>query len=584
MNMRDFKPRRRVWIIVLTYMIVAGLWIFFSDQLMAFLITAPEALLEWSIIKGLLFVFITGMMLYALISQLTSKLWITSNSWESSERKFRTLFEEVTDGIAVADLETKRFHLANQAFCQMVGFTQEELRGITIMDIHPEASLACVLDAFEKHAYGMEPTSNDIPVKRKDGTVFFADINATGIELENRRYVIGVFRDITEHKHVESNLKQAKEAAEAANRAKDEFIAVISHELRTPLTPALAVITALQAETEFPDSVRADLEVTRRNLELESKLIDDLLDITQIRQGKIELSRETVNIHQCVELAVQFCQSDIHVKHLEVISNLLATRHHVSADPARLQQVFWTLLKNAVKFTPDGGKITLRSVNCKDRIKVAIADTGIGIDAEMLPRMFRAFEQGEQTRTRRFGGLGLGLSIAKSLMKLHEGTLTAASEGVGAGAVFTVELAVVDSLPEKLASNSAPARSKEQQPKILLVDDHADTLNILGKILQKWGYRVTASDSVQGALSVAEKQRFDMLISDLGLPDGSGRDIMRAVKARYGLRGIALSGFGAEEDILASHAAGFEEHFIKPVNFTALQNAIRRILTMPAKA
>ena len=569
--------RKKVWIIVLTYATVAGLWIFFSDRFLGTFVVSPEILVEWSIAKGLLFVVVTAAMLYVLISRLTAQLYRALDAWKTSERKFRTLFEEVTDGIAVVDLETRHFRLANPAFCQMLGYSEAELRQLTVSDIHPAEALPIVLENFAKQAHGLMTIVRDVPVKRADGTTFYADINATGIEFDNERYVIGVFRDITEHKRVEGDLKQAKDAAETANRAKDQFIAVLSHELRTPLTPALATITALQEQDDIPAAARADLEVARRNLELEARLIDDLLDVTRISRGKIELHFERADAHEILIGALEICRVEIQSKNLAITTRFEAKHPYVWADPPQLQQVFWNLVSNAVKFTPPGGKISLRSANVGDRLRIEIADTGVGIQANDMPRLFRAFEQGEQTRIRRFGGLGLGLSLAKSLVELHKGALTATSEGKDKGAVFSVELSTIEADSKAPTPVSTPILPPEHPRRILLVDDHADTLQILGRLLKKWNYTVETADSVQSALKLAAKQKFDLLISDLGLPDGSGLEIMREVKERYGLRGIALSGFGAEEDIQASRDAGFEEHFVKPVSFPALQSALKRI-------
>ena len=184
--------------------------------------------------------------------------------------------------------------------------------------------------------------------------------------------------EITELKRMEEDMKRAKDAAETANRAKDQFIAILSHELRTPLTPVLATVSALQTQEDVPDPLRAEMELIRRNVEMEATLIDDLLDVTRISRGKIVLQQETVDVHDCLGAALEICQEQITTKHLEIRSELQATQPHVWADPARLRQVFWNLLKNAVKFTPEGGRVTLRTSNEGDRLKIEVSDTGIG--------------------------------------------------------------------------------------------------------------------------------------------------------------------------------------------------------------
>lgn len=375
-------------------------------------------------------------------------------------------------------------------------------------------------------------------------------------------------------------LKQAKETAEAANRAKDQFIAVLSHELRTPLTPVLAVATTLETQKELPADVLADMEVIRRNVELETKLIDDLLDVTRISSGKIQLHQEVVDAHACLQAALEICRSGLEAKRLKVSLILDATQHHVWGDPARLQQVFWNLISNAVKFTPEQGRISIRTTNIDGQLRMEFSDTGIGIDPEFLPRIFNAFEQGEGSKTRRFGGLGLGLSIAKAVVELHHGTITAFSEGRDKGATFTVELSAIAA--ESEPSAPPPVTSHKNGSKtILLVEDNADTLRILARLLVKWGYNVLTADCVKTAMEQASKEPFDLLVSDLGLPDGSGLDIMQKVKELYGVRGIAISGFGTDDDIRQSRATGFEDHLVKPVSFQVLQRAIEQIASTP---
>ena len=389
----------------------------------------------------------------------------------------------------------------------------------------------------------------------------------------------GIIVDITERKRAAESLQQAKETAEAANRAKDQFIAVLSHELRTPLTPVLATVVNLQKETHLPADLRTDMEVIQRNVELEAQLIDDLLDVTRISQGKINLRLETVDVHACLQRTLEICREEIDSKRLDVPLEFAAAQPYVQADMARLQQVFWNLLKNAIKFTPEGGCIRIRSSNVGGQIQIEIADTGIGIEPELMPRIFNAFEQGEQTKTRRFGGLGLGLSIAKAVMDLHHGALTCASEGKDKGATFTVTLATVAAPTAAPAQPPPPpaAAQEEKHWKILLVEDHPDTLRILFRLLNKWGYAITSADSVHAALEAAGKERFDLLVSDLGLPDGSGLDIMRQMKSSYGIPGIALSGYGTENDLRQSREAGFEEHLIKPVDIETLRTALQKI-------
>ena len=372
----------------------------------------------------------------------------------------------------------------------------------------------------------------------------------------------------------------AQAQAEEANRAKDRFLAMLSHELRTPLTPVLMILAALRRDSALSDGVREDLAMLQRNVELEALLIDDLLDVTRIAHGKFELRREAVDIHGSITHALEISSPDLQDKHLRVTTRLEATEHHCWADAARLQQVFWNLIKNAVKFTPGGGRIDISTRNEGDhRIIIQCADTGVGIEQQLLPRIFNAFEQGGRSVTTHYGGLGLGLAISKRVVDLHEGTISVESAGPGQGAVFTINLLAMETSllqepPDFLdleAGSGAPAD-------ILLVEDHEDTARVMRRILEKAGYGVGHAGSVAKAKAMAGKKRFDLVVSDLGLPDGSGLELMRHLREAHQLPGIALSGFGTAEDLAASEAAGFDEHLIKPVTWEQLRDSVSRIL------
>ncbi|MEP6809371.1 MAG: ATP-binding protein [Chthoniobacterales bacterium] len=395
---------------------------------------------------------------------------------------------------------------------------------------------------------------------------------------------IGTLLDITEKKNAEIVLRQAKQAAEAANRAKDQFLAMLSHELRTPLTPVLMTIAALRRQPDLGEPLQADLEVLQRNVELEALLIDDLLDLTRITHGKLELRHDGVDIHTTLGHALAITSGDLLAKDLQVSKIFEATEHHCWADAARLQQVFWNLVKNAVKFTPAGGAITVRTRNDGEhRIVVEITDSGVGIEPELLPRIFDAFEQGGRAVTSQYGGLGLGLAISKRVIDLHGGSIFAESAGPGKGATFTVILAAMrTSLLEGPAAFFPHEDVAAHPATILLVEDHRDTARVLQRILEHAGYEIVHAETLARARELAETQSFDLVISDLGLPDGSGVDLMRFLHTEYGLSGIALSGFGTEDDILASTAAGFNEHLTKPVDWPQLRGAISRSLEKKA--
>ena len=376
--------------------------------------------------------------------------------------------------------------------------------------------------------------------------------------------------------------ERAKTVAESASKAKDNFLAVLSHELRTPLVPVLAAVSMLQNDPRFEGDARDNLDMISRNAELEARLIDDLLDVTRIERGKVELDKEPVELRTVMQHAAEVCMPDIKARKLKFGIEAPGGSYLVNGDPARLQQVFWNLLKNAIKFTPAGGCVGIRCHRDGQGAVVAeVNDSGQGIEAEMIPRLFKAFEQGGRQITRQFGGLGLGLAISKAMVELHGGSIKVHSEGRGKGATFTVRLPLiasqvaVEAAPTTSKTTSSPATARPLR--ILLVEDHGDTARIMSRLLSAQGHDVQSAADVATATKLAHEQSFDLLLSDLGLPDGSGLDLMRALRAKGNtLPGIALSGYGQEKDIEASRAAGFIIHLVKPVNLSKLKDEIAK--------
>lgn len=522
-----------------------------------------------------------------------------------------TLLEKAPVGFAFID-RALRFVRVNEKLAEINGVAAASHIGKTFHEVLPdmdalvEHNLQRVLQSGEA-ILNVETTART-PASAEETRNFFVSyypVRASGGELLG---VGTVVVEISELKRFEQELREAKNSAEAANAAKDQFLAVLSHELRTPLTPVLSTVQAMESEPGLTPDLRSSIEMIKRNVELEARLIDDLLDLTRIARGKLELSTQTVDAHQSLADAIDIVRDEIGGKGLTLQTELAAKRHYVRADSARLQQVFWNLIKNAVKFTPPGGKIWIRSQNIAEqpepidadgngrhavgstsrggirdatcRLRVEVRDTGIGIEPQVLPRIFDAFEQGERSITRRFGGLGLGLAISKALIDMQGGRLTADSAGKGLGAVFVVELDAVEApAPHPHESRQpAPASQQPSALRILLVDDHEDTARAMGRLLQRLGHRITIAHSVGEALDAFEREGADLLISDIGLPDGSGLELMRQIHhsdAGRRVRGIALSGFGMEEDVRKSKEAGFFFHLTKPINFQRLENVIR---------
>ena len=382
--------------------------------------------------------------------------------------------------------------------------------------------------------------------------------------------------------------EHARVEAERASEAKDRFLAMLSHELRTPLTPVLASVFMLEREDNVPKVMHESLQLIRRNVELEARLIDDLLDLTRISKGKVQLSFEIVDAHTLLRNALEICQFEIEQKKLELRSEFAATKVYLQADPARLQQIFWNLIKNAVKFTPHGGKLRIRTTNNGDgQFRLEVEDSGCGIDPGVLPRIFHAFEQAGRTQ---LGGLGLGLAISKALVEAHHGSISAESQGRDSGATFTALFPTCERNAIPKSSDAPRSTAKRRSVRILLVEDHEDTNRSLTRMLRRRGYEVHPANDIRSALDIAMRKQFDVLVSDIGLPDGSGIDLLKALRAKRDVFGIALSGYGMEEDIRRSGEAGFSHHLVKPVDLNKLDSIIQEmslpvgstLLTQPA--
>lgn len=405
-------------------------------------------------------------------------------------------------------------------------------------------------------------------------------------------HVVGastIIHDVTERKRAEEELKaaklsaeEAKAAAERANTAKDHFLAVLSHELRTPLAPVVTALSMLKDDPRVDAGIREMLDMVRRNVDLEGRLIDDLLDVARIARGKIELEKKVVPLCEVIRRAVEVCKPDIDARRLHFGVDMGPDAPYlVHADTARLQQVFWNLLKNAIKFTPHGGCVGVRC-RAKDHTVIAeINDSGMGIEPAELARIFTAFEQ-DRSMARPFGGLGLGLAIARAIVEMHGGTIEAHSEGRQRGATFRVRLPVLDAsrlaTPGREQQAPAVAPSSARPLRILLVEDHGDTADMMRLVLTMHGHDVKLAGDVATALEEAGRSAFDLLVSDLGLPDGSGTDLMTELRRRgFKMPGIALSGYGQEQDIRRSRDVGFAAHLTKPASADRLAEAIASV-------
>jgi signal transduction histidine kinase/ActR/RegA family two-component response regulator len=483
-------------------------------------------------------------------------------------------------GIAFVDPTSRQFLQANEAFTQMAqrfgGFSKRrDVIGSNYNEINiaPADAIQRVLE------FGTPFQLIEQPFQDEGAMTHF--VNVTLLRLQAADQTIQGVLYLVEDKTRDMALRHE---LINANAAKDQFLALLSHELRNPLSPVIAMVSELEASSPRSAKLREALEVIRRNVELEARLIDDLLDVTRIAKGKLRLALETVDVHEVIRRAHEICREDIDRKSINTKFEFGAEHAHVEGDPARLQQVFWNLIKNSVKFTPETGGITISTSNpSPERIQITVTDTGIGIGSEKIDKIFNAFEQGQTSITRKFGGLGLGLAISKAMVDAHRGKIWAESAGQDQGATFTVELKAVTApvLVANGADGEQPAeakRDRSRKHRVLLVDDHVDTCTGMKLMLERRGFDISVAHSADQAVEKARQENFDLLISDIGLPDRTGYELMRELRQSKDLPGIALSGFGTEADVNKARDAGFSEHLTKPINFERLEEAIRRLL------
>jgi PAS domain S-box-containing protein len=509
-----------------------------------------------------------------------------------SEARFRRLADANLVGVAFCDLDGNVTE-GNDEFFRIIGRPRSQaLAGrlrreqLTPREFHDRDRLAME----QLRATGV-CTPYEKELLRPDGTRVPVLVGMAMLEGSGGRECVVLDIDITQRKQFERELRDARDSAEGANRAKDRFLAVLSHELRTPLAPVLLAVSIWERDGSLPPEMHADFRMIRRNVELEARLIDDLLDLTRVGRGKLHLDADLVDAHAAVRHALEIGpEREARAKGVTVECRLEAADANVRGDAARLQQVFWNLLHNAVKFTPTGGRITVRSCNpAAGRLRVEVEDTGIGIEPALLPRIFEAFEQGEAARSRASGGLGLGLAITRGLVAAHAGTIDVSSDGIGCGARFVVEFpnAIATDGAFSVQPTFASQQTRAEPPpapaggriRILVVEDHPDSARLLDRLLRAAGFAPEVAETVASATQAGADRKFDVLLTDLALPDGTGIDALRALRqtrVNAEIPAIALTGHGMPDDLMSTESAGFCFHLTKPVDLQQLEAAIHR--------
>jgi PAS domain S-box-containing protein len=432
--------------------------------------------------------------------------------------------------------------------------------------------------------------SRALPVQDDTGTV--VGWYGTTVDIEDRR------RMEDERAALLASERAARKEAEQANRMKDEFLATLSHEIRTPMSAILGWVQVLRTgdNSNMDASIAHGLEVIERNARAQAQLIEDLLDMSRVISGKLRLDGRDVDLVEVIEAATGTVHPAAVAKRITIRTNLMPAHCVVYGDATRLQQMVWNLLTNAVKFTGAGGTIEIALQTLADRAQIEVRDNGEGIDPEFLPHLFERFRQADSSTTRRFGGLGLGLAIVKQLTELHGGTVRAASEGLGCGAVFTIELPLSPSgmssetshegssrllLADRSSGRSAPVHPR-QSGRILLVEDEEDTREAMTRLLERNGYRVSSVSNAARALDALRDYTPEVLISDIGMPGMDGHELIRLIRERPADDGgnvlaLALTAFTRSEDRECALRAGYDAHLGKPVDESELLLCLRRI-------
>ncbi|MGG6267250.1 hybrid sensor histidine kinase/response regulator [Leptolyngbya sp. AN03gr2] len=498
--------------------------------------------------------------------------------------------ESTPTPIFVKDREGRIIY-ANPATLTVFGKPESEVIGFSDPEIFPCESNRAVAENDQRI---METGQTEIVEESPDGIRTFL-----GAKVPYRNEagevigLIGIASDITERVQFERErdriLQQeqaARESAEKANRIKDEFLAVLSHELRTPLNPILGWIRLLQTGRLDAARTTEALSTIERNAKLQVQLIDDLLDISRIIRGKLSLNREPTNVATVISAATETMRLAAEAKQIKLTLEFDRQDYFVSGDAGRLQQVFWNLLSNAVKFTPEQGQVTIHLSQVKQQVQVQVIDTGKGISPEFLPYLFEYFRQEDGSITRKFGGLGLGLAIARQIVELHGGTITVESPGENQGATFTVRLPLMQAIPPDSQPASSTTTIPSDSPlngiRALVVDDDPDTRDFLSFLLQTNGAIVTVVESALQAIRAIEQSPPDILLSDIGMPEMDGYALIRAIRTskHHSIPAIALTAYAGESDRQQALKAGFQQHIAKPIDPDATLSIVLELVNL----
>jgi PAS domain S-box-containing protein len=513
---------------------------------------------------------------------------LAEEALRGSETQLRTLADAVPQLVWIANADGYIFWY-NQRWYDYTGTTPEQMEGWGWKSVHDAEMLPQVLERWGASIETGEPFEMEFPLKGADGVFrwFLTRVNPLRDSQGRIMRWFGTNTDIDEQRRTAEQLREA-------NRLKDEFLATVSHELRTPLTAILGWAHLLRTGQLGEKSATDALETIERNARVQSQLIDDLLDVSRIITGKLRLDVRQHDPASFIEAAIEAVRPAAEAKSVRIQKVMDTGVVSVAGDPARLQQVVWNLLANAIKFTPKGGQVQVRLERIDSHIEIAVSDTGAGIAPEFLPYVFERFRQADQKTTRQHGGLGIGLAIVRHLVELHGGTVQAESQGEGQGATFVVKLPVLpvhqkDNPAERVhpaATDTLPSYDCPERLeglRVLVVDDEFDTREFLSVALRQCGAEVSTAGSAREGLAAIVERRPDLLISDIGMPGEDGYELIRKVRALGAGRGgkipaIALTAYARTEDRLRALRAGYQMHISKPVEMAELVTVMASLI------